>query len=183
MWRTNRRIVQLPSVQDLRALVEIPLADSEKVPITKWMYESLLSTLPSNECSSHDLDTLFTIGELYPSLVTVVSAVTSPPPPSGTADSFHCFWDNNIRNIIEILIPSGESIRNCNHHTATNKLRPDFGFLLNTICLFRGEEKEPGNMEDPRAELVEKLVWIYDPAPYMLGECSCSAILSSEFLS
>jgi hypothetical protein len=35
--------------------------------------------------------------------------------------------------------------------------------------MFRGEEKSPTNPKDPRAELVDKLIWNYDPADYVLG--------------
>ena len=63
------------------------------------------------------------------------------------------------------------------------KLRPDFGFLLKTICLFRGEERGPENLDDPRAEPADKPVRIYNPAPCMLGECLRSVISSSELLS
>ncbi|KAF8576604.1 hypothetical protein K439DRAFT_646707 [Ramaria rubella] len=48
-------------------------------------------------------------------------------------------------------------------------MRPDFGFLVQNVCVFRGEEKGPENPEDPRAELADKLMWVYNPAEYMLG--------------
>ena len=83
---------------------------------------------------------------------------------------WHSFWDDNIRKLLEHLIPEGKTIRNGNQHTEKRKLRPDFGFLLKKICPFRGEEKGPDNSEDPKAELADKLNWVYDSAPYMLGE-------------
>ncbi|KAF8572904.1 hypothetical protein K439DRAFT_1643341 [Ramaria rubella] len=62
-----------------------------------------------------------------------------------------------------------EIIRNSNKHAETKKMRPDFGFLVQNVCVFRGEEKGPENPEDPRAELADKLMWVYNPAEYMLG--------------
>ena len=39
----------------------------------------------------------------------------------------------------------------------SRNLRPDFAFLLQENCPFRGEEKGPDNPDDPRVELVDKL--------------------------
>jgi len=80
MWRANRQTVELPSAEELRALLKSPFADSEKVNITKWTYESLLSTFSPDQCSRCDLATLFMTGKPDPNLMTVVSAVGSPPP-------------------------------------------------------------------------------------------------------
>jgi hypothetical protein len=60
--------------------------------------------------------------------------------PFQTAEaSFISFWDQNIRLIIELLISRGRSIRDSNQHTAAGYLRPDYGFLLDKLCVFRGE--------------------------------------------
>jgi hypothetical protein len=48
-------------------------------------------------------------------------------------------------------------------------MRPDFALLVQNVCVFRGVEKGPENREDPRAELVDKLSWVYKPAEYILG--------------
>ena len=90
---------------------------------------------------------------------------------NGTTEaSFHSLWDDHIRNILTLLLPNGESIRDSCVNTSTQKLRPDFGFLLNNVCVFRGEETSPSsNDEDPKAELCGKLTWIYSPAPYIFG--------------
>ena len=91
------------------------------------------------------------------------------PPDNGTEASFHSLWDDNIRKILEMLLPTGIPIRDDSLHTSTQKLRPDFGFLLNNICIFRGEEKSPSDTGDPKAELCDNLTWIYSPAPYIFG--------------
>jgi hypothetical protein len=95
--------------------------------------------------------------------------MTGPPSGDGTESSFISFWDANIRRIMEALIPHGTSIRDSNRRTDTAALRPDFGFLYFNLCLFRGEEKSPTNTKSPRPELVDKMIWTYDPAPYVLG--------------
>jgi hypothetical protein len=74
-----------------------------------------------------------------------------------------------VRRILELLIPDGKSIRNSNLHTATGQFRPDYSFILQNLCTFRGEEKAPGNPADPKKELWEKLEWAYDPAPYVFS--------------
>jgi len=53
---------------------------------------------------------------------------------------------------------------------STGNDQPDYGLILNHVCLFRGEEKSPSSNEDPKSELRNKLVWTYDPAPYVLGK-------------
>ena len=70
------------------------------------------------------------------------------------------------------------SIHNGNRHTGIKNLRPDFGFLLGTACLFKGEEEGPENTTDPKAQLVNKLLWVY-----MLGGRLPSVIPSSELPS
>ncbi|CAA7260723.1 unnamed protein product [Cyclocybe aegerita] len=168
-WSIKRRKSQLPSCAELCGLLKEPLSEEEKIPISKSMYNWLISYLPPDSCLDKDISTLFKIGEPDVIALAIFTTVCMPPPSSGTEDSFHSFWDRNIRHIIELLIPSGKSIRNSNQHTATRKLRPDYGFILQSICPFRGEEKGPENLEDPKAELADKLNWVYNPAPYMLG--------------
>ena len=68
-----------------------------------------------------------------------------------------------------MLLPTGIAIRDSSLHTSAQKMRPDFGFIVNNVCIFRGEEKLPSNIEDPKAELCHKLTWIYSPAPYIFG--------------
>jgi hypothetical protein len=103
-------------------------------------------------------------GAFFPGLV------KSPPNDDATEYAFVSFWDANIRNVMEALIPGGVSIRDSNRHTNTASQRPDFGFLYLDVCPFRGEEKSARNREDARAELSGKMRWIYDPAPYVLGK-------------
>jgi hypothetical protein len=87
-----------------------------------------------------------------------------------TEELYHSFWDANIRNIVELLVPEGKCIRNSNKHTATRQLRPDYGHILNQRCPYRGEEEPPGGKGDPKDELAQKLVWDHDPVPYLLGK-------------
>jgi hypothetical protein len=86
------------------------------------------------------------------------SAALHPPPPNDrTEASFISFWDDNIRNILELLVPSGESVRDSDNHASTRKLKPDYAFLHSNLCPFRGEEKSPTNQDDPKAELSNQL--------------------------
>jgi hypothetical protein len=100
---------------------------------------------------------------------TFLAPICGPSPSeNGTKASFIAFWDNNIRRVLERIVPRGTAIRS-SKQTSTSSMRPDFGFLLGQVCAFRGEEKSPSNADDPRAELSAKLTWTYDPAPYVLG--------------
>lgn len=189
LWRTNRQITTLPSVEELGSLLEQPLANAEKVPISQSMFDFLLSVI-SDICSKHDIETLFTIGEEPLTLSYIFLAALYPPPSSGTERSFLPFWDDNIRKIIKLLMPSGTTIRNGDQDAmGTRNPRPDFEFLVGTACPFIGEEEgtedEEGteNVTDPREELIDKLSWVYSPAPYILGQCLCSVVSSSELVS
>ena len=71
--------------------------------------------------------------------------------------------------IIELLISHGRSFHDSNQHTAPGYSLPDYGFLLDKLCVFRAEEKSPTNTDDPKKELAQKLEWPYDPTPYVLG--------------
>ena len=43
-------------------------------------------------------------------------------------------------------------------------------FILNEVCVFRGEEKEPGvDIKLARLELEEKMIWSYGKVPYLFG--------------
>ncbi|CAB5388701.1 unnamed protein product [Rhizophagus irregularis] len=92
------------------------------------------------------------------------------PPRDGTECSFVELWDANIR---EHLIPDSTYVRNNSRNMGTGSDRPDYGLILNHVCLFRGEEKSPSDNEDPKSELRSKLVWTYDPVPYVLGKILC----------
>ena len=98
------------------------------------------------------------------------TAVVESPGATGTEEFYRGFWDKNIKDVIELVLQQGQSIRNGNHNTETKNMRPDFGLLVQNVCVFRGKEKGPQNTEDPRAELVDKLMWVYEPAEYILGE-------------
>jgi hypothetical protein len=95
------------------------------------------------------------------------------PSDDGTEYSFVGLWDTCIRNPLEHLIPDGVSIRNSSKFTSTKDDRPDYGLILSNVCPFRGEEKSSISTEDPKSELGRKLLWTYDPAPYVLGKISC----------
>ncbi|PPQ84849.1 hypothetical protein CVT25_004985 [Psilocybe cyanescens] len=179
-WQSKRLKRHLPSINELIGALKEPLVELEKIPITPLMFKSLISMLLPDKCDEDTIKSLFTIGELDPNLVLFYSAVATPPPITGTEESFHSFWDDNIRKPIELLIPTGKTIRNSSEHTETRQLRPSFGFLIHKICPFRGEEKGPEKPEDPKAELAGKLNWVYDPAHYMLGYYSSALVFTKK---
>ncbi|THU96247.1 hypothetical protein K435DRAFT_839131 [Dendrothele bispora CBS 962.96] len=180
-WRNKRgRLTTLPSnISELRALMDTPLLENEKIPLDQTRFDALLFTASRNESldvlTPEEANTLFrpSNSEHATLLETVffTAAYTRPPPPKGTTEeSYHVFWDENIRKVVEVIVPSGTAIRNSNQDTATRRLFPDFGFVLDNRCPFRGEEKDPMNDdEDPRAELSQKFNWDYGSVPYLLG--------------
>lgn len=151
--------------------MDLPLSAEEKVPISANRMEGLVSSIDVQDiCTRDDVKLLFRVGPGNTPLDKIFFAVADSPPISGTEDLFHSFWDKNVREVLELLIPSGKSIRNSNRHTSTKALRPDYAFLLNKLCPFRGEEKPPDSTDDPKKELSTKLIWAYAPAPFVLGK-------------
>jgi hypothetical protein len=65
---------------------------------------------------------------------------------------------------------------------STALLRPDFGVLIDGVCMFRSKEKAPRyHGPHPKDELIQKLTWTYDPAPYILGQCVPYPSLLDQF--
>ena len=175
-WQTKRPRGELPKIDELARIADLPLSDSEKIPINARQMHYLISR-PSDRvlddfCTQSDVELLFRPGNGNILCDKIVTAIDERcPPMDGTADSFHSFWDRNLRKILEIILPHGRSIRNSNRNTETGLLRPDYAFLLKLLALFRGQEMSPGDRTNPKKELSEKLLWVYRPAaPYILGE-------------
>ena len=123
-----------------------------------------------NVCTLDDIEHLFRVGHSHTQLDRFFWTIMGNPPCGGTEASFHHFWDKNIREVVECLVPTGRSIRNSSEHTVTMTCHPDYAFLIDNLCPFQGEEQSPDSIVDPKQELADKIVWIYDPAPYVLGE-------------
>ncbi|GJJ15307.1 hypothetical protein Clacol_009583 [Clathrus columnatus] len=170
-WRSKRVKAGLPALYELPSIADRPLSEEEKIPLSKKFMRSLISREVNDICTANDVALLFRTSD-YGADVTLTrfyTAVILHPPLEGTGERYHGFWDRNINDIIEFLVPNGKAQRNSNQNTATKNLRPDYAFLLNRFCPFRGEEKAPNSTDDPKAELSKKLEWVYDPAPYVLG--------------
>jgi len=154
-----------------------PLDHEEKIPISNSNWQRLLLEKPGaleHVCYAADLKFLFRVSEDEEADFIwshVLEAIVCPSPNlTGTEDSFHSFWDDNIRKILCTSLNIGSWIRNSNKNTYSGTLMPDFGLLLGDRCLFRGEEKRPSyDGLDPLEELTQKTRWVYDPAPYILG--------------
>jgi hypothetical protein len=133
----------------------------------------------TDPCSLDDLRILFRVSDTECATEFCSRVIFSPilydnvPSDDGTKNNFIAFWDTCIRNPLELLISDGSSIRNSNKGTSTNGDRPDYGFILSNVCPFRGEENSSISTEDPKVKLGRKLLWTYDPAPYVLGKISC----------
>jgi hypothetical protein len=173
---SKKSTLSLPSISELPGLLDKPLPYDEKIPLTRIQFDNLLSGLTetTDVCYRDDVERLFRVSDAESSellhLTFYNAAVQPAPPEDGTEASFISFWDANIREILEMLVPFGKSIRDSSHHTSTLTNRPDYGFLKDNVCPFRGEEKPSNSRDDPKAELSDKLTWIYSPAPYVFGE-------------
>jgi hypothetical protein len=166
------------SLQDYLDVKKYPLLHEQKVPITKLDKSRILrSSAKSFPPTMEDLDTLFRESDHEWSRISEASIAAlkaTDPDSDGTEDSFHSFWDLNIRYLLEAVFPAGVSVRNSNRNTRTLPSMPDYGFTQNRACSFRGEEKPTKfNGDHPRDELFTKLKWTYNPLPYILGLFHC----------
>jgi len=172
--------VALPSVSMLGCFLDAPLHERAKVPLAQDQFDAFIPSpleLRRDTLEQEDLEQIFRVddqshSDLFYTLF-CPALMDSPPPDDGTKNSFISFWDINIRRILQTLIPGGKSIRGTDQISGTASQRPDFGFLYDGICVFRGEENARSDSGDPRTRLADKMVWTYDPAPYVLGEGFC----------
>jgi hypothetical protein len=172
------RPVPAPGVEALRTHLRQPLKEEDKIPISKKLFDRLCVRYPQgsrvNALSSHELSTLFRVSgdECAYDLQTLFQyAIQSEPPPTGTEDLFHSIYGINIAKIIEFILSNATSIRNSNRNSSTALQRPDYGLIVNTHCILRGEEKGSGTPGDPEKELLLKLRrgWDHNPLRYTLG--------------
>jgi len=107
-------------VHELARIADSPLSDFEKIPITARQMSQLVSP-PSGEMNndSSDVELLFRIGFGGHPLDQNSTAVQRSSPIAATEDSFHSFWDWNVCDILELLLPRGMSTRNNSRHTTT----------------------------------------------------------------
>jgi hypothetical protein len=165
------------SLTDLRAYLQRPLAEDEKIPIPQRRFDRLskhpfLAESPELALSHEQVATLFRISTdewAEDAEALFACAIDSVPPASGTKDLFHATWDNNILRILRFILSNAKPIRNSNDNTRTALKWPDYGLLINNHGVLRGEERSSDGAGDPERDLVNKCIWSYDPLPYILG--------------
>ncbi|KAG3004234.1 hypothetical protein PC120_g18694 [Phytophthora cactorum] len=161
---------QLPRLGELADFIENELP--EKITLHQEIYDTWITkmTSPSPELMAK----LFKIDNLKQCvnfLFRIGSRIVYATDPGDTETSFISFWDDLIRNVLNFVLHDiGKSDRNSSRSASTGSNRPDYLFVVDSVCVFRGEEKAPGEqMETPRRELFEKLIWSYGDAPYLFG--------------
>jgi hypothetical protein len=167
-------VSRLPDIVDLAQYLNGPLSDEQKIPVSEdFLAQFTPSFMDPEALSRADAEALFrsTEHETADFITTIVKVILMFPNPEdgGTENSYHSFWDQNIRYPLTYVL-NARAIRDGNKITSAALPMPDFGLLVNGICVFRGEEKVPSySGKHPRRELFDKLTWTYDPAPYVLG--------------
>ncbi|KAF9066990.1 hypothetical protein BDP27DRAFT_1404061 [Rhodocollybia butyracea] len=94
-----------------------------------------------------EVSAVFKVGDVGPASVPFIRVLDAPNLSCTEAGYHHC-WDNNIRNILQVLIPEGE------------------------------RRKRANKSGDPAVELVQNTVWAYDSAPYILGYYADKTIIT-----
>ncbi|KAJ7220758.1 hypothetical protein GGX14DRAFT_431977 [Mycena pura] len=176
-WR-NKIVSQLPELFELSSVLEKPLPEDQKIPIPDL--DMLVTGSGPDDCTKDDARLLFRGGGGFSRLIPLYYTIVSSTPEANTEAGYHHFWDSNIRDLLLILLPQGRTSRNSSHGTQTAAFRPDFVFLYQNICPFRGEEKPPLSLDNPKVELSDKLfeLWPYPEAPYVLGYHAKGPILT-----
>ena len=162
---------------DLAQYLNGPLSNEHKIPVSNhYMAAITQSGVDPEALSRAEAEALFRASEHETAgfaTIFVKPVIAFPPlEDTGTESSFHSFWDQNIRNFLTCILKA-RAIRDGNERGSTPLQRPDFGLLVNGICIFRGEEKAPSySGKHPKTELLEKVTWTYGSAPYLLGKSS-----------
>ncbi|ETL94768.1 hypothetical protein L917_07341, partial [Phytophthora nicotianae] len=170
-WLSEFRMSQI-ALHNLPLLGELAEFVEHELPVKITLHEQIRANwLAKKKTATPELmDKLFRIDNTEPCvefLYQIGSRVVESVDPGDTKYSFVSFWDDLIRHVLN-FVSIGKSDRNTSRSESTG--RPDYLFIVDSVCVFRGEEKAPGEqMETPRRELFEKLVWSYGDAPYLFG--------------
>ncbi|ETO84833.1 hypothetical protein F444_01300 [Phytophthora nicotianae P1976] len=161
---------QLPRLGELAYFIDNELPG--KITLHQEIYDTWITKMTSQ--SPELMAKLFKIDNLKQCvnfLFRIGSRIVYATDPGDTKKSFISFWDDLIRNVLNFVLHDiGKSVRNSSRSASTGSNRPDYLFIVDSVCVFCGEEKAPGEqLETPRRELVEKLVWSYGDAPYLFG--------------
>uniref|UniRef100_A0A7I4CZ08 Protein kinase domain-containing protein n=1 Tax=Physcomitrium patens TaxID=3218 RepID=A0A7I4CZ08_PHYPA len=86
--------------------------------------------------------------------------VLRPPATGSTESSYHAYWDCLVTEPISLF--SLETLvfdRDTSRFSSSENKRPDKLGMVSRLALWRGEEKGPDTEDDPKQELVRKLIW------------------------
>ena len=167
--------VPADTIDALRAHLQRPLREDEKIPISQKKFDALCATYilqaPEDRVTAQQLSTLFRVSadeRAERAEFQFLFAVRDIAPQTGTEPDFHSTYDINISKIVTFSLPRTTSFRDSD--TSTPLKRPGYGLLLKGHCIFRGEEMGSDQVGDPQQELVAKIAhWGYQPLPYILG--------------
>ena len=125
------------------AYLNKPLEEDEKVPLSHYSMTTLVSRgEPTIVCNERDLQQIFRSSEDeeadYLWTILKPAIASSAPDSDGTEESFHFFWDDNIRKIIAAIFAPDKFI---NRGTSTAFQRPDFGVLHRGVCISGGKRR------------------------------------------
>ncbi|KAL7692180.1 putative protein kinase-like domain superfamily [Plasmopara halstedii] len=160
--------LSLPPIASLPSFVRQPL------PVKVRMKRKVLSRWSSfpGGPSMDVQDKMFAADDMAPckKIKKKIESMLEPLRSEDTECSFIWFWDTVFRSILDVVFTRARINRDSSKNLSTENKRPDFLFILNDVCVFRGEEAEPGtNINLPREQLYQKLTWVYGAVPYVFG--------------
>jgi hypothetical protein len=119
-WKEKRAQRIIPSLDELAGTLNQALADEEKIPLPQELYDSFFAA--PDRCHNRDVGAVFRVENSISDLIIsdfYSPLIRQPPPWEETEDSFHQFWDDNLRRILLLLHRDARALRNSNLHTAT----------------------------------------------------------------
>ena len=131
----------------LRAHLQLPLREEEKIPISQSEFDDLINSFSADIpqiLTAEELATLCRVSEdekAFAIRTILICIILENPPTSGTEETFHQMWDSNISHVLWTVFSTARPIRHRKLGTSWGLKVPNYGLLVKNCCLFRGEER------------------------------------------
>ncbi|OWZ11817.1 LOW QUALITY PROTEIN: Crinkler (CRN) [Phytophthora megakarya] len=84
--------------------------------------------------------------------------------------SYNGLWNNLFLNVLSVIVDTSRADRDSCNNSSTENQYPAFKFVLDDVCIFRGEEKAPGvSIRVTSEEMTSKFEWTFGNVPYVFG--------------
>ncbi|KAE8912096.1 hypothetical protein PF005_g23852 [Phytophthora fragariae] len=97
-----------------------------------------------------------------------------------TKASYISHWDDSIRHVLEFVLRGQSSRYSIDAPLDGGPATPDFVFMLDSVCVLRGEEAGPKPIlvDSPRFRKFDQVRWTHGNVPYLFGYTTDTSIVS-----